>query len=111
MYAEAVSNSATCFAFCCSAAVRVTATAKPRPRARRTVIHLEPPSKLTGADSDSLNELLPPAVCANHQGQVRLLNELVHRVLWMERQRRELGAVGLKPAGTRAHSHALTEKA
>lgn len=63
------------------------------------VIQLELWSKLTCADSNSLNKLLPPAVCANHQGQVCLLNELVHRVLWMEMQRRELGAIGLETLG------------
>lgn len=77
------------------------------------VIHLELWPKLTRADSNGLNKLLPPAVCANHQGQVRLLNELVHCVLWMEMQSTELGAGdnGLKPTSASAYSHVFMEAA
>lgn len=36
---------------------------------------------LTSTDSDRFDELLPPAVCPHHEGQVRLLNEFVHSAL------------------------------
>lgn len=80
-----------------------------------TVIHLEPQTKLTRADGNSLNKLLSPAICANHQGQVCLLNELVHRVLQVEMQKRELGPSDwrcwIKPTRTGAYSCVLMDKA
>lgn len=36
---------------------------------------------LTRTDSDSFNELLSPAVCSNHKGEVCLLNKFVHSTL------------------------------
>lgn len=36
---------------------------------------------LTRADRDGLQELLPPAACPDHQGQVGLLQEFVHGAL------------------------------
>lgn len=38
-------------------------------------------TELTCADSDGLNKLFPPGVCADHQRQVGLLNELVDGAL------------------------------
>lgn len=77
------------------------------------VIHLELWPKLTRADGNGLDKLLPPAVRANHQGQVRLLNELVHRVLCMEMQRRGLGAAGTgwQPPSASAYGHVFMEQA
>lgn len=37
--------------------------------------------RLTCADRDGANKLLPPAAAPNHQGQVCLLDQLVHRAL------------------------------
>lgn len=37
--------------------------------------------RLTCADRDGANKLLPPAAAPDHQGQVCLLDQLVHRAL------------------------------
>lgn len=46
--------------------------------------------QLTGADSDSLHELLSPGVSPDNQRQVGLLNELVNGALQITQTRHKL---------------------
>lgn len=45
--------------------------------------------RLTCADRDGANKLLPPAAAPHHQGQVCLLDQLVHRALWTRKHNTE----------------------